>query len=174
MTPGASGAFILEDPATRSPFVLEDPQPVVDPKVSAAEAYQRGQSALRDNQVDVAIDELLKANELNPHDIDYQATLAWAQFCGAIDKSRIADKTRKILNHAIQKSPKPEVSRLFLGRVERMLGRDKVALKHFQEVLELQPRNTDAASEIRLIESRLASGSGEKPGLASLFNRKKP
>lgn len=172
MTPvaGASGAFLLPDPTPG--FVLEDP-PKVDAKTAAEQAFQRGQSALRDNEVELAIDELLKANELVPTDIDYQAMLAWAQFCGAIDKTRIAEKTRKVLNHAILKSPKPEISRMLLGRVERMLGRDREALRHFQEVLELQPRNSDAASEIRSIEARLASGSGEKPGLASLFNRKK-
>ena len=139
----------------------------------AAEAYQRGQAALRDDQIPLAIEELTRAAELNPHEFDYHAMLAWAQFCGSTDRVKIADKARKMLNHAIQKSKNPELARFYLGRMERMLGRDREALRHFQRVLEEQPRNTDAASEIRSLEARLASGSAEKPGLSSLFGRKK-
>jgi cytochrome c-type biogenesis protein CcmH/NrfG len=147
---------------------------VLDPVATAAEAYQRAQSALRDDNVSVAIEELFKATELVPTDVDYQAMLAWAQFCNAVDKVKMAEKTRKVLGHAIQKSAKPELSRFYPGRMERMLGRDREALRHFQEVLEVQPRHAEAASEVRLLETRIASGSGEKPGLASLFGRKKP
>ena len=139
----------------------------------AAEAYQRGQAALRDDQIPLAIEELARAAELNPHEFDYAAMLAWAQFCGATDRPKIADKARKMLNHAIQKSQNPELARFYLGRMERMLGRDREALRHFQQVVEQQPRNTDAASEIRSLEAKLASGSGEKPSLSSLFGRKK-
>ena len=38
-----------------------------------------------------------------------------------------------------------------------MLGRDQLALHHFREVLERVPGHADAASEIRVIEARLAS-----------------
>ncbi len=171
----ADSTFRIAD--DRSAFGPEEPsgsQRVIDPMAAAAEAFQRAQSALRDDQLAVALEELLKATELNPTDIDYQAMLAWARFCDAVDKTKIADKTRKILNHAIQKSMKPELSRFYLGRVERILGRNREALKHFQDVLEAQPRNSEAASEIRMLETRMALGSGEKPGLASLFGRKKP
>lgn len=164
ITAGSSGAFLLEEPSGT--------QKVIDPVAAAAEAFLRGQAALRDDQVDVAIEELSKAVELNPSEFEYQAVLVWAQFCGAADKVKLAEKTRKMLNHAVQKSLKPDVPRFYLGRVERMLGRDREALRHFQEVLENQPRHTDAASEIRMIEARLASGSGEKPGLGGLFRKK--
>jgi len=145
-----------------------------DPSAMAAEAYQRAQSALRDGEVSAAIEELSRATELVPTDVDYQAMLAWAQFCNAADKTKLADKTRKLLSHAVHKSPRPEVSQFYLGRMERMLGYDREALRHFHEVLGVQPRNAEAASEVRLLESRLAAGSAEKPGLAALFSRKKP
>ena len=162
----ASGSFTLEE--------ASGSQRVLDPIAAAAEAFQRGQSALRDDQVELAITELSKAAELNPREFEYHATLAWAQFCGATDKPKIAEKVRKMLGHAIQKSLHPELPRFYLGRMERMLGRDREALRHFQEVLETQPRNAEAATEIRMLETRLAAGSAEKPGLGSLFGRKKP
>jgi hypothetical protein len=48
--------------------------------------------------------------------------------------------------------------RIYLGRVERMLGHDLEALHHFREVLELDPDHTEAAAEIRVIEARIARG----------------
>jgi hypothetical protein len=38
-----------------------------------------------------------------------------------------------------------------------MLGRDQLALHHFREVLEAVPGHAEAASEIRVIESRLSN-----------------
>jgi hypothetical protein len=145
-----------------------------DPLRAAAEAYKRGQDALRVDAIPQAIAELTKATELNPHEFDYHAMLAWAQFCGASDRARVAEKTRKMLGHAIQKSRQPELPRLFLGRMERMLGRDREALVHFQQIVDVDPTHAEANEEIRALQGKLASGSGEKPGLAGLFGRKKP
>jgi len=79
-------------------------------------------------------------------------------------------ETRKALERAVFKSYRPERARFYLGRVERMLGRDKEALHHFQEVLELKPNHGDAASEIRAIEARLQAASKAGTGL---FGRKR-
>ncbi|MBS1120927.1 MAG: hypothetical protein H6Q90_3155, partial [Deltaproteobacteria bacterium] len=43
-------------------------------------------------------------------------------------------------------------------------------LKLFQDVLARSPRHVEAAAEARVIEARLAAGSGDKPGL---FSRKR-
>ena len=145
-----------------------------DPLRTAAEAYKRGQDALRVDAIPQAILELSRATELNPHEFDYHAMLAWAQFCGASDRNKLAEKTRKMLGHAIQKSRQPELPRLCLGRMERMLGRDKEALAHFQQITDVDPSHAEAAEEIRALQTKLASGSAEKPGLAGLFSRKKP
>ena len=83
--------------------------------------------------------------------------LGWARFCASADKAAVAPETRRLLERAIHRSATPEIARFYLGRVERMLGRDQLALHHFREVLERVPGHPDAASEIRVIESRLAS-----------------
>lgn len=142
-----------------------------DPMRLATEHYERGQAALRVEDIDTAIAELAKATELNPHEFDYHAMYAWAQFCGSKDRPKIADKVRKMLGHAIQKSRQPEFPRLYLGRMERMLGRDREALMHFQQIIEVNPKHVEAAEELRALQAKL--GSGEKPGLAGLFGRKK-
>ena len=159
----------LTDPARRDeylavlqgavPIVHQPTQPnVIDRGALAAEAYQRGQDALRANQPSQAVAELTRAVELAPNEVDFSAMLGWATFCAAKDKSRVAPQARKALEKAIHRSNRPELARFYLGRVERMLGRDQLALHHFREVLELVPNHPEAASEIRVIQSRLAHG----------------
>jgi cytochrome c-type biogenesis protein CcmH/NrfG len=84
--------------------------------------------------------------------------LGWATFCAASDKSRVAAAARKALEKAIHRSSRPAIARFYLGRIERMLGRDQLALHHFREVLSLIPNHREAASEVRVLESRLAQG----------------
>ena len=128
----------------------------------AHEAFRRGEAALRRDEPHEAIAHFQRAVELTPTDFDYLAMLGWAQFCASRDKEKQAHETRKTLERAVQRSQKPYVARFYLGRVERMLGRDKEALRHFQLVLEDQPSHAEARSEIRAIEARLATSTGKK------------
>lgn len=129
---------------------------VVDRKALATEAFRRGQQALRADQPAQAVVELTRAYELAPYNVDYGALLGWARFCATSDKHGIAVETRRALERALHRSPRPAIARFYLGRVERMLGRDRLAIQHFREVLELVPDHAEAASEIRVLESRLA------------------
>jgi tetratricopeptide (TPR) repeat protein len=154
----------LTHPARRAEYMatLHGAVPIIpldappDRNALAAEAYQRGLQALRADQPVKAVVELAQAVELAPHDVDHGAALGWARFCASSDKAAVAAETRRLLERAIHRSARPEVARFHLGRVERMLGRDQLALQHFHEVLELAPGHADAASEIRAIEARTA------------------
>jgi curved DNA-binding protein CbpA len=158
----------LTDPARRAeylatlqgavPIITPTRPNVVDRNTLAAEAYQRGQQALRSERLDDAITALTRAVELAPQEVDYGALLGWAKFCASSNKPSAAPETRKALERAVHRSTRPELARLFLGRVERMLGRDQLAIHHFREVLALVPGHTEAATEIRVIEARLAHG----------------
>ena len=63
--------------------------------------------------------------------------------------------TRKTLDRLAHKSDHPEIARYHLGRVERLLGRDREALRQFREVLDVAPQHLEAASEVRVLEARL-------------------
>ena len=143
---------------------------VPDPAAAAREAFKRGQSRLRVENLEDAILDLERAALLAPHEVDYTAMLAWARFCQATDKQALAQPTRDALGRAIRKSPTPDVARFYLGRVERMLGRDREALRHFQLVLEAQPKHADAAAEVRAIEARVAQAAAKESGV---FGRKR-
>ena len=141
-----------------------------DNAVAADEAFKRGEAAMKRDQPGEAILEFKTACDLNPQDVDYAAMLGWAKFCAAGDKPAIGADTRKVLERAVFKSQKPERARFYLGRVERMLGRDKEALRHFHEVLDLKPNHAEAASEVRAIEARLQAAA---KGGTGLFGRKR-
>src|SRR5262249_4425155 len=131
--------------------------------VAAEDAFRRGEMAMRRDQLPQAIEEFKRAIDLDKNEGEYQAMLAWAEFCAAPDKMQIATATRNALDKAIGKSsPKSVLARFYLGRVERMLGRDREALSHFHDVLSIMPNHSDATSEIRVIETRLQANAGDK------------
>jgi tetratricopeptide (TPR) repeat protein len=140
-----------------------------DNALAAEAAFKRGELAMKRDQPGEAILEYKAACDLDPNEVDYAGMLAWAKFCAAGDKAAVGGETRKILERAVFKSQRPERARFYLGRVERMLGRDKEALRQFQEVLELKPNHAEAASEVRAIEARLQASKGG----TGLFGRKR-
>ena len=121
----------------------------------AEEAFRRGEMALRREQIDQAITEFTTAVELQPQEPEYQALFTWAKFAHAGDKQAIAHKTRTELARAAEKSTQSPTARFYLGRVERILGREREALEHFYEVLRIKPNHAEASSEIRVLETRL-------------------
>lgn len=124
-------------------------------ELDARDAFQRGEMAMRRDQLADAVAAFTRALQLAPDDGDYQAMLAWVKFCAAADKEAIANETRETIDRAIARAATSVTPRMCRGRVERMLGRDKDALRYFQQVLELQPRHSAATSEARVLELRL-------------------
>jgi len=158
---------VLADPERREQYVQKAKRGAVgraeDAKAEemaqrvmrAEEAFRRGEMAMRREQIDMAIAEFGAAAALRPQESEYQALLAWAKFTHAPDKQAVATETRTALQKAADASENSPTARFYLGRVERMLGREKEALVHFQEVLRLKPGHTEASSEVRILEQRL-------------------
>jgi tetratricopeptide (TPR) repeat protein len=136
--------------------------------LESEEAFRRGEAALRRDQIPQAIKELERAVALNPDEGDYQAVLVWAKFCASPDKMAVGQATRVALSKVIDKAPMAVPARFYLGRVERMLGKDKEALRRFEEVLEMDPGHSEATAEIRVLQSRVGSDKG-----GGLFGRLK-
>jgi hypothetical protein len=121
----------------------------------AEEAFRRGEMALRREQLDQAILEFTTAVGLQPQESEYQALFTWAKFAAATDKPAIARQTRIELLRAAERMTQSPTARFYLGRVERILGREREALDHFYEVLRIKPNHAEASSEIRVLELRL-------------------
>lgn len=121
----------------------------------AEDVFRQGEMALRREQLAQAIEAFKEAVELQPNESEYQAMLAWAQFAAAPDKNAVGNATRRALIKAAEANDRSPTARFFLGRVERMLGKEREALQHFQEVLRIKPSHGEAASEARILEQRL-------------------
>ncbi len=126
----------------------------LDKNELAAEAFDLGESALKREDIPKAIEELGRAVTLAPTNFDYAALFTWARFCAATDKQGVYAETRKSLEKAINRGTKPVTARFYLGRVERILGHDREAMNHFQEVLLDEPNHKEAASELRFLENK--------------------
>jgi cytochrome c-type biogenesis protein CcmH/NrfG len=162
---------VLNDSAKRSDYLavldrggeaaIRDEQTKADEMamriMRAEELFKQGEMALRRDQMQQAVAAFSEAVELAPKEADYQAMLAWSQFAAAQDKQSIATMTRKALLRAAEANDNSPTARFYLGRVERMLGREREALSHFYEVLRIKPNHSEAASEIRVLEQRLKS-----------------
>ena len=147
------------NPAVARTTTRPPQQPVSDsapsPQDTAAKHYERG-VALMERDMEKAEAELAAAARLSS-DVDHHAVLAWARFCLAPNKELVAKATKAALAKAVYQSTKPEISHFYLGRLERMLGRDREALDYFKTVVDLVPRHTEALAEIRILEARLHS-----------------
>jgi tetratricopeptide (TPR) repeat protein len=128
---------------------------VAEKVMRAEEAFKRGEMALRRDQITQAMQAFAEAVDLQPGEIEYQAMLAWTKFAAAADKNAIATDTRKVLQRAADKDQNAAAPRFYLGRVERILGREREALQHFQAVLAIKPNHAEAASEARVLQQRL-------------------
>jgi hypothetical protein len=165
----ASGGARAKQPADEPASPRPVPEPAKEPAkpqdgkaddlasrvVRAEEAFKQGEMALRRQQYDRAIIAFSTACELQPGEPEYQALLAWATFAAASDKQAVATVTRAALSKAVEASVDSVAGHFYLGRVERMLGREKDALAHFQEVLRIKPHHAEASSEVRILEQRL-------------------
>ncbi len=128
--------------------------PAVSPPVDdAKQHYDRGM-ALLDRDLEKATAELRTAARLSG-DVDHEAMHAWAQFCAATNKESVAKATKTALAKAVYQSTTPSLAHFYLGRMERMLGRDREALAHFKTVVDQVPRHAEALAEIRMLEARL-------------------
>jgi len=121
----------------------------------AALAADRARRLLEAHEYVEAQKEALAATRLVPESFDYQALHAWATFCGSRDKPAVADATRKLLEKASHRADAPHEVRLLLGRLERTVGREREALRHFRAVIEREPGHAEAAAQIRELEAQL-------------------
>lgn len=147
--PASAAVHRAERASSRGDILEVATEPLT--KGNAEEAFQRAQIALRGERIYDAVFDLELATQLAPNEPRYFAALAWARFCSAPDKTKVASETRAMLGRAIARSEMPVLPRYYLGMVERIMNRTDVALEHFREVLELQPNHQEAATEIRFL-----------------------
>jgi tetratricopeptide (TPR) repeat protein len=165
---------VLLDPATRARHITElDAKSGGGRKLTrddAKGAYQRALVYLKRKDLKQAEAELVRAVDADPAP-EYQAELAWVLLSNPSRREESRDEVKSLIGKAlkaINPSDRVYVVAAHVARGEGDLARME---KHFMSALERNPKNVEAARELRLIEMRRPT---QKPsGLLDRF-RKKP
>ena len=160
----------LKDPAKREEYMKRlkqggatpDEQAKVQAILEAATEFQKAEVLFKRSLSDPRGYEFLKrAIELDPDQVLYRATLVWVDAqspeCQARDKT--LEKV-KALDEAIRQSPNCERAIFYRAMLHKRVGDDKSAIRDFRQAAELNPKNLDAAREVRLHTMR---GGTSKP-----------
>jgi tetratricopeptide (TPR) repeat protein len=155
--------------------------------VEAATAFQKAEVCFRRNDLVQAETLCRKALDLDPTQPDYHALLAW--LIALKPESQTVEKTKasiQILERAIGMSERCEKAFFYRAMLYKRLGKGDAAVRDFKRVVNLNPRNIDAAREVRLYRMRggrrtsnppaVSSGAGSDPprpdeGKPSIFGR---
>ena len=132
--------------------------------VEAAQLFQKAEICFKRNDLVQAEALCLKAAEDDPTQAEYLAMLAWLTSLKPENQSR--ERTAeciKLLDKAVSLSERCEKAYFWRGMLHKRNGNERSALRDFEQVTELNPRNIDAAREVRLFAMR---STGKSPKIA--------
>jgi tetratricopeptide (TPR) repeat protein len=135
-------------------------QDAVAKVIEAATDFQKAEVCFKRNDFAQAETWCRKAVAADPTQAGYHALLAW--LIALKPENQSPEKTAeciKMLDRAIKLNDKSEHARYWRGMLYKRLGRNDAALKDFRLVAEVNPRNIDAAREVRLHQMRGGSAS---------------
>jgi DnaJ domain/Tetratricopeptide repeat len=138
-------------------------QATVAKVVDAATNFQKAEVCFRRNDMVQAETFCRKALEDDPTQPDYHAMLAW--LAALKPENHVPEKTIEsiqMLERAIAMSDRCEKAYFWRGMLYKRLGRGDLAVRDFRRVIDLNPRNIDAAREVRLYNMR-GGGRSSKP-----------
>jgi curved DNA-binding protein CbpA len=130
-------------------------QDAVAKVIEAATDFQKAEVCFKRNDLAQAEAWCLKAVTADPTQAGYHALLAW--LISLKPESQSPEKTAacvKMLDRAITLNKKSEQAHYWRGMLYKRLGKNDAALKDFRLVVEVNPRNIDAAREVRLHQMR--------------------
>jgi DnaJ-domain-containing protein 1 len=141
-----------------------DDQAKIQAILEAATEFQKAEILMKRSPKDPQAYELVKrCVELDDHQTDYVATLAWLE--AQRPEWQGAAKTMEkvaILDRCIERSPNSERALFYRAMLLKRADQPSRALKDFKRVSEINPKNLDAMREVRLHNMR--SGAEKKPG----------
>lgn len=131
----------------------------VPTRILADVEAQKGELACGAKRYDDAINHYREAIKLYPNEPSYHFQLGLAGYKQALgeipETQRIPDHIRKPFLKAMAMNPRYDMPRLYLGYISKRNGDLKRAVKEFEGVVECNPENARAQSEIRVLKRRL-------------------
>jgi curved DNA-binding protein CbpA len=173
----------LIDPSKRKDYMTllkdggatPDDQAKIQAILEAATEFQKAEFLLKRNLGDPQAYEMVKrCVSLDPEQPDYMATLTWldAQKPEWLSREKTLEKVL-ILDRCVQKNANCERAYFYRGMLHKRADVPAKALKDFKKASELNPRNLDAAREVRLHNMR-GGATKPPPGLGGATTPSKP
>ncbi len=121
---------------------------------------RKGEAALNARSYELALGHFGKALELYPDEGDHHAYYGYVlHLCHPGDAS-IAAEAIEHIKRGIKLASHPEKPYLFLGRLNKAVGRADQAEKMFVRAVQIEPKCAEAISELRLIQMRREKSKG--------------
>ncbi len=165
----------------QNPVDSPDDQALVAAALDAAMSFQKAEVAFKRSDYASAAKYARSACKGDPGQADYLALLAWTESMAPDAQSLDATLDRvAMLDTAISLSATCERAWFYRGMLLKRAQREDAAYRDFKRVTELNPRNVDAARELRIFEMRKGkappapeSTSGKGEGLFGRFFKKR-
>jgi tetratricopeptide (TPR) repeat protein len=130
-------------------------QDAVAKVIEATTIFQKAEICFKRNDFVQAEGLVRKACEIDPTQAEYLAMLAW--LTAQKPENQTPERTQEciqLLDKAVSLNERCEKALLWRGMLLKRNGSGHTAMKDFKAVVELNPRNIDAARELRLHEMR--------------------
>ena len=138
--------------------------------IEADRYYQKALVLMRQNKNAEALELVEQAYERCPEEGEYKATRAFLKVSLGDD---VTGEILTVFRDAIEHSPRSERCHFYYAQALKKDDRVEEAKLHFKKVVDLNPRNIEAAREIRLMEMRSRkSGVTKKSGFLGKFLNK--
>lgn len=134
--------------------------------LDSALEFQKAEVLMKRRDFSQAMQLLRSALAKNDDDGDYHALYAWLLHLMNPTDPAPTEEMLASLDRALKTNPQSERAHYYKGVVLKRLKRDREALTHFRAAAQLNPRNVDAARELRLATMRRES-KPPPPGLLS-------
>lgn len=172
---------VLSDPEARAEHLkavqsgggTPDSERMVQAIVFSAVEYQKVEVLVRRREWDEALNILLRAREVNAGEADYFAMEAWILYNRHPDKNAPFPKMLAALDKALEMKEDHERANFYKGLVLKRMGEESKAQKFFKRALEINPRNIEAAREVRIASMRSEAPKKDGDLLSKFFNKKK-
>jgi len=154
---------VLVDPATRQRYVAQlENSGRAGTTDDARASFQKAVALSRRRDLVNAETELVRAVEIDPKP-EYLAELAWLLFSNPTRREKATAQIHELVRRMLRDGPDHDRPWVVAAYVARSDGEQEKSERYFRRALEVNPRNVEAAREVRLLDLRKAGD--RKPGI---------
>jgi curved DNA-binding protein CbpA len=131
--------------------------------LESALEFQKAEVLMKRREYNQALKVVNRAISRNANESEYHALQGWLLHLMNTGEGAPTDDMLRAFERALKINDKNERAHYYKGVVLKRVGRDNEALRHFRLAAELNPRNVDAAREVRLASMRRHSKAPPPP-----------